>query len=874
MEKTYSPELFEKEIYQVWKNNKYFSARVDYTKRRFSMVMPPPNVTGQLHLGHAVNNTMQDIIIRVKRMQGFETLWVPGTDHAAIATEAKIVEKVLNEGKTKEEIGRENFIKLGWEWYKTYGNTIVNQLEKLGVSPDWDRLAFTMDENLSKAVVHAFVHYYEKGYIYRGKRVTNWCPHCKSAISDLENEYELRQTYIWHIKYTLEDGSGCLTVATTRPETMFGDTAVAVNPNDKRYNHLIGKNVILPIVNRPIPIIADEYCDMAFGSGAVKITPAHDPNDYEIGLRHNLEIISCIDDGGKLNEIAGEFAGLDRDVARQKVAEKLESLNLLEKKEKYKHNVGTCQRCKTVTEPRITTQWWVKMEELAKPAIQAVKEGKLKFIPKRYEKQYLNWLENIKDWCISRQLWLGHRIPAYYDENGEVYVAKSMEEAVKMAGGKKLTQDEDVLDTWFSSALWPFSTLGYPEMTEDLKYFYPTNTLVTAYDIITFWVSKMVYSGLEFMKEIPFTDCVIHGLVRDKLGRKMSKSLGNGIDPLQIIEKYGADSLRYSLIFGMGVGVDTKYDEEKAKQAKIFINKLYQASKFVLLHTESLDKDINLKQTIIDNKNNLTYQDKWILTELNKLTKEVTKNIEKYELGIALGKLTNFIWNKFCDWYIELSKVSLFGTNQKEQYLTKVVLGYVLENILKLIHPFIPFVTEYIYLNFPWHAKTIMLEKYPEYEKVFVFAKDSKDFEEIIEIIKKVRVARADLKVPDNKRSKLYLQVSGKQKLYNSCLNQIEKLAFGLSIETNFNPDQFGKNIKVSNENANIYILLEDLVDNQEKQKREQGELKKIEFEIERSEKLLANPGFINKAPKELINKEKEKLEKFKFLKEKLLKGD
>lgn len=869
MENTYKPESFEKEIYAFWKQNKFFSAKVNNQKKKFSMVMPPPNVTGQLHLGHALNNTIQDIIIRHKRMQGFEALWIPGTDHAAIATEARVVQKIKEEGKTKENIGREEFISLGWDWYRKYGNRICEQLEELGVSPDWDRLAFTMDDNLSKAVTHAFVHYYNKGYIYRGKRVTNWCPGCHSAISDMENEYIIQNTSIWHIKYPFEDKSGYITVATTRPETMFGDTAVAVNPNDERYKNLIGKNLILPFVNKVIPLIADDYCEIGFGSGAVKITPAHDPNDYEVGLRHNLEVVNCIDDTGHLMENTGEFAGLTREEGRVRVVKRLEELGLIAKIEKYKHSVGTCQRCKTITEPRITTQWWVKMEELARPAVEALKNGDVKFVPKRFEKQYLNWLVNIKDWCISRQLWLGHRIPAYYiDEEIVIVTENPKEDVYEKYAGHAIKQDEDVLDTWFSSALWPFSTLGYPDKTADLEYFYPTDTLVTAYDIISFWVSKMVYSGLEFVGKVPFYDVVINGIVRDKIGRKMSKSLGNGIDPIEIIEKYGADSLRYSLIIGMGMGIDTRFDEEKPKQAKIFMNKLFNASKFVMMNTADLKYE-NLSEIILSDKDKLTYAQKWILSELNKLTKEVNRNLDKYEQGIALLKLTNFFWGKFCDWYIEISKNELATQNADT---AKVVLLYVFSQTLKLMHPFIPFITEHLYQNLSVHSKTIMLEEYPSYNEKLHF-KDGKTFFGVMEVVKNIRNVRAEMKVPDNKKTNMFLQIFSSAKLYKENMTNIQKLAFGKEIATFEDFDNSDKYVKIICESVTVYIEKSQLTDSTEQQKRYMEELSKLETEIARSEKMLANVGFISKAPAKVIAEEKEKLQKNKLLYEKLKSG-
>ncbi len=636
MDKTYQPSNFESKIYQKWLEKKYFSARPDKNKKKFSISMPPPNVTGKAHVGHALNNTIQDIIIRYKRMQGFEALWTPGTDHAAIATEAKVVAALEKEGLKKEEIGRDEFIKRGWDWYKTYGDIICNQFKTLGISCDWDRKAFTMDENLNRAVKHSFVEYYKNGYIYKGKRVINYCPKCKSSISDIENEYKEQTTKLWHIRYPFEDGNGGIVVATTRPETLFGDTAVAVNPRDKRYKDVIGKNVILPIVNKPIPIVADEYCEMGFGTGAVKITPAHDPNDYDLGLRHNLPMVTVIDDDGKLNENAGKFAGLDRIEARKPIEEELKKLGVLVKTETYKNKVGCCCRCGTMTEPKVSEQWWVKMSELAKPAIEAVKTGELRFVPKRYEKQYLNWLCNIQDWCISRQLWLGHRIPVYTCENcGYVDAYEEEPKVCPKCGKHKFSQDPDVLDTWFSSALWPFSTLGWPNETEDYKYFYPTNVLVTAYDIITFWVVRMVFSGLHFTKQVPFKDVVINGMVRDAQGRKMSKNLGNGIDPMEVIAEYGADSLRLSLVNGTSLGMDISYSTDKAKDCKVFINKLYNASKFVISNTEGL-KSKPLSSFKLEEK------DKWILSKLQNLIKSTTKNFDKYAFGVTSVNLIDF----------------------------------------------------------------------------------------------------------------------------------------------------------------------------------------------------------------------------------------
>ena len=848
MDKSYSPQSFENEIYQNWLKKNYFTTNPD-NRKAYSIVMPPLNVTGKAHIGHALDNSIQDALIRTRRMQGLNTLWVPGTDHAAIATEQVLVRDIKKNGETKEGIGREEFLKRGWEWYGKYTHVICDQLKMLGVSCDWSRLAFTMDENLNKAVRHVFCQYYKEGLIYKGKRVVNYCPSCKTTISDNENVHINQDTYLWYIKYPFADGSGSVTVATTRPETLFGDTAVAVNPNDKRFKGQVGKDLILPLVNKKIKLIADDYCEIGFGTGAVKITPAHDPNDYEVGLRHNLEVINCIDDNGLLTEAAGDFKGLDRIEAREKIEKALKDGGYLVKKEKYKNQVGTCERCGSFTEPKISTQWFVKMKELAKPAIEVVKNGKLKFHPKRYEKTYLNWLENIQDWCISRQIWLGHRIPVYTCENGHTFASETDPTECKICGSKHLEQDNDVLDTWFSSALWPFSTLGYPNQTEDLKYYYPTSALVTGYDIITFWVSKMVFSGLKFMGKVPFNDVVIHGLVRDIKGIKMSKHLGNGVDPIDMIEKYGADALRLSLINGMSMGTDIKYGEEKAKESKIFINKLYNASKFVLQNIENINiKDIT--------KLNLDEKDKWILNELDGLIKQVNKNIDKYALGVATSNLMEFTVAKFCDWYIELSKVDLYGDNQEKKTKTQNVLMYVLTNLLKLFHPFIPFVTEYIYQNIPNHEETIMLCDYPN--KVAV--KDLKNnFIEIIEIIKSIRNVRAEFNVPDNKRTSIYLLPLG-QTLAKDNLQEIAKLGYGIDCQIiDKEPDE--KCTKIICSNVNIFIPMGQLVDTNKERERIEKEIASVKFEIERSKKMLSNAGFIAKAPQKLVEQEKEKLQ-------------
>lgn len=848
MDKNYTPELFEKDIYNTWLNKGYFTTQPD-GREHYSIVMPPLNVTGKAHIGHALDNTIQDILIRTKRMQGFNTLWVPGTDHAAIATEQVLVKDLKRNGLSKEEVGREEFLKRGWDWYKKYTHVICDQLKMLGVSCDWSRLAFTMDDNLNHAVRHVFCQYYNQGLIYKGKRVVNYCPSCKTTISDNENVHIDQNTFLWYIRYPFADGSGDVVVATTRPETIFGDTAVAVNPNDERFKDKIGKDLILPLVNKKIKLIGDEYCEMGFGTGAVKITPAHDPNDYEVGLRHNLDVVNCIDDNGLLTDIAGEFKGLDRIKARPIIEKALTEGGYLVKKEKYKNQVGTCERCGSFTEPRISTQWFVKMKDLVKPAIEVVKSGKLKFHPKRYEKTYLNWLENIQDWCISRQIWLGHRIPVFTCLNGHAFASEENPTKCPVCGDLHLQQDNDVLDTWFSSALWPFSTLGYPKQTDDLKYYYPTSTLVTGYDIITFWVSKMVFSGLKFMNDIPFKDVVIHGLVRDIKGIKMSKHLGNGVDPIDMIEKYGADALRLSLINGMSMGTDIKYGEEKAKEAKIFINKLYNASKFILQNIENIE-------IIPIEKLNLQEKDKWILNELDLLIKSVTKNIEKFSLGVATSNLIEFTVSKFCDWYIELSKVDLYGGDFDKKVKTQNVLYHVFDNLLKLFHPFIPFVTEYIYQEMPNHKETIMLTEFPTKLKVKGL---SNKFEQIIEIVKSIRNTRVGLNVPDNKRTSLYILIDGNKKLLEDNLSEIAKLAYGTECKI-IDKEPNEKCAKIIISNVKVYIPMGQLVDLNKEKERIQKEIDNVIFEINRSEKMLSNEGFVVKAPKELVEKEKNKL--------------
>ncbi len=853
MSKTYDPKSFENKLYKEWMDKGYFKAKVDSKKEPFTIVIPPPNITGQLHIGHALNDTIQDVIIRFKRMQGFSTLWLPGTDHASIATEVKIVEKMKKEeGLTKQDVGREGFLKRAWAWKEQYGGRIVEQLKKLGASCDWSRETFTMDEKCSKAVNEVFVNLYNKGLIYKGDRIINWCPCCKTALSDAEVEYSEQDSHLWHIRYPLADGSGEIVVATTRPETMLGDTAVAVNPKDERYVDMIGKMLILPLVNKQIPIVADEYVEKDFGSGAVKITPAHDPNDFEVGLRHNLQVIRIMNDDGSMNEFAGAYQGLDRVEARKRICEDLQAQGYMVKIEDYKHNVGECYRCHATVEPIVSKQWFVKMTPLAKPAIDVVRKKKVEFIPSRFSKVYFNWMENIKDWCISRQLWWGHRIPAYYcDDCSEMTVSKTPISVCPKCGGKHIRQDEDVLDTWFSSALWPFSTLGYPEKTDDLKYFYPNSLLVTAYDIIFFWVARMIFSGLEHMGEIPFPEVLIHGIVRDSQGRKMSKSLGNGIDPLEIIDNYGADSLRFSLVQGLAPGNDTRYTDQKTEFSRNFMNKLWNASRFTLLNL----KDVRVKEM---GTFRLTNADKWILSRLNKAVKEVTANLEKYELGNASAKLYDFVWTEFCDWYVELAKVSLYGDNQDKKVNTLSVLVYVLENILKLMHPFVPFITEEIYKNLPTTKNSIVISSWPTLNKKFSYTKESGEFAKAMEAVKAIRNMKAEKGVAPSKKIKAYFIASA---INPKDISYIYKLAGVENAEFLENKNSIGEKIvSLFGDFGEIAVPLGDLVDAQKEIARLSGELEYTQKEVERSQKMLSNQGFVAKAPKALIDKEREKL--------------
>lgn len=866
MEKTYQPQSFEQKIYDYWMKNKFFEAHVNKKKEPFTIMMPPPNVTGQLHMGHALDNTIQDIIIRFKRMDGYEALWLPGTDHASIATELKIVDQMKAEGLTKNDVGRDGFLERAWAWTHKYGGRIVEQQKRLGTSCDWSKQAFTMDENLSAAVQEVFIRLYEKGLIYRGDRIINWCPGCHTALSDAEVEYTEKDSFLWHIRYPVKDSDKYVVIATTRPETLLGDTAVAVNPKDERYKDILGKTLILPIVGREIPLIADDYCEIGFGTGAVKITPAHDPNDFEVGLRHNLDVIRVMDDSGIMNENAGKYRGLTRDECRQQIVEDLKEQGFLVKIEPYKHNVGECYRCKNVVEPMVSKQWFVSMKPLAKPAIKAVKSKRIEFIPTRFEKIYFNWMENVKDWCISRQLWWGHRIPAYYcEECGEMVVAKEMPAVCPKCGCTHFKQDEDVLDTWFSSALWPFSTLGFPRNTEELKYFYPTNLLVTAYDIIFFWVARMIFSGIENMHEVPFTEVLIHGIVRDSEGRKMSKSLNNGVDPLLIIDKYGADALRFSLATGVAPGGDTRFIEEKVESARNFINKIWNASRFVLMNSEG--KDFKKLEDI-----RLTYADKWILSRLNNVVKEVTINLNKYEIGLATGKLYDFVWSDFCDWYIEATKPMLYGDNERAKLNALTVLNFVLDEILKLMHPFIPFVTEEIY-QYKQTGKrhALMMQEWPKYNKKFNYYKEAKAFEGVMDIIKAIRNVRNEMQVAPSKKIKVYVKAGEHAAVVEKLSTYIEKMAgVGEVVMTDEKPDE-KKLSALFTPYAEIFIPLGELIDTDKEIARLNKELDGVNKEIARGEGMLNNKGFIAKAPKQLVDAETEKLKKNRELKEKLV---
>ena len=865
MAKTYSPQEFEEKLYKEWEEKGYFKAKVDKHKEPFSIVIPPPNITGQLHMGHALNNSIQDTIVRYKRLQGFSTLWIPGTDHASIATEVKIVEKMKSEGITKADIGRDGFLERAWQWKDQYGGRIVEQLKRLGSSCDWSREAFTMDDNLSNSVKKVFIDLYNKGLIYKSDRIINWCPSCKTALSDAEVEYEEKDSFLWHIRYPLADGSGELVVATTRPETMVGDTAVAVNPTDERYASMVGKSLILPLMDKLIPIIADDYVEKDFGSGAVKITPAHDPNDFEVGNRHNLEIIRVMNDDGSMNELAGKYCGLDSMTARRQIVADLETGGFLVKTEPYAHNVGVCYRCHSVVEPITSKQWYVKMEPLAKPAIKVVKQKKVEFLPARFSKTYFSWMENIKDWCISRQLWWGHRIPAFYcDDCGEIMVCAETPCTCSKCGSSHIHQDEDVLDTWFSSALWPFSTLGYPEKNDELDYFYPTSLLVTAYDIIFFWVARMIFSGIEHMGEIPFPEVLIHGIVRDAEGRKMSKSLGNGIDPLGVIANYGADSLRMSLIMGIAPGGDTRFIEEKVVSCRNFINKVWNASRFVMMNSEG----VKLKEM---GSFRLSPADKWILSKLNNTIKDCSNALDKYDLGLGCSKVYDFVWNDFCDWYIELSKSTLHGDNASRKANTITVLNYVLDKILKLLHPFIPFVTDEIYRNTEGKFKSIMISEWPTVVKKYNYKNERASMENVMDIIKNIRNLRLEMDVKPSRKIKLIIAPTNGTKEIDNILPYIIKMANIESVEyVNSRHDVTEKSSVIISAFGDIIVPLGDLIDTDKEIARITKELVDTESEIARAEKMLANTGFVARAPKSLIDKEKEKLASYIALRDKL----
>ena len=860
--KTYNPKEIEEKLYEKWCENKYFHAEVDRDKKPFTTVMPPPNITGKLHMGHALDNTLQDILIRYKRMEGFNALWVPGTDHAAISTEVKVTNQLKSEGIDKKELGREGFLERTWQWKEEYAGTIENQLKKMGISCDWDRERFTMDEGCSKAVEEVFINLYEKGYIYKGSRIINWCPVCKTSLSDAEVEHEEQGGHFWHIKYPIVGTEDFLEIATTRPETMLGDTAIAVHPEDERYKDIIGKHVMLPFVNREIPIVADYYVDKEFGTGAVKITPAHDPNDFEVGKRHNLEEINIMNDDATINERGGRYAGMERYEARKAIVKDLEEQGFLVKIEPHSHNVGTHDRCGTTVEPLIKQQWFVKMEELAKPAIEALHTGELKFVPERFNKIYLHWLENIKDWCISRQIWWGHRIPAYYcDECGEFVVAKEIPEKCPHCGCAHFTQDEDTLDTWFSSALWPFSTLGWPEKTEDLDYFYPTDVLVTGYDIIFFWVIRMVFSGLEHTGKSPFHTVLIHGLVRDSQGRKMSKSLGNGIDPLEIIDQYGADALRLTLVTGNAPGNDMRFSNERVEASRNFANKVWNASRFILM---------NMKENIVDEPGEslLKSADRWILAKVNRLTKDVTENMDKFELGIAVQKVYDFIWDEFCDWYVELAKYRIYHAEEDPDSAKCVlwILKTVLGQALKLLHPFMPFITEEIYSALVPEEESLMISSWPEYRREWEFPTDEEVMSHVKEITRGIRNMRAEMNVPNNRRTKVFI-VSTDQNLLSgieAIRESVKPLMLANDILLHSEKKDIAEDaVSIVVPGAAVYLPLEDLVDFEQEKERLAKEEEKLTKEIARAKGMLSNEKFLSKAPEKKVREEKEKLEKY-----------
>ncbi|MGN0383450.1 MAG: valine--tRNA ligase [Eubacterium sp.] len=871
LEKNYNPAEIEGRLYDKWMQKKYFHAEVDRSKKPFTIVMPPPNITGQLHMGHALDNTMQDILIRFKRMQGYNALWQPGTDHASIATEVKIIEKLKEEGIDKEKLGREKFLERAWQWRDEYGGRIMKQLRKMGSSADWDRERFTMDEGCCEAVEEVFVKLYEKGLIYKGSRIVNWCPVCQTSISDAEVEHEEQAGHFWHIKYPIKGTNEFVEIATTRPETLLGDTAVAVHPDDERYKDIVGKNVILPLVNKEIPVIADAYVDKEFGTGVVKITPAHDPNDFEVGKRHNLPEINIMNDDSTINELGGKYAGMDRYEARKAIVADLDALGLLVKVEPHSHNVGTHDRCKTTVEPMIKQQWFVKMDELIKPAVEAVKNGDIELLPERMNKIYFNWTDNIRDWCISRQLWWGHRIPAYYCKKcGEVVVAKEADKPsiCPKCGHNHMIQDEDTLDTWFSSALWPFSTLGWPQKTEELDYFYPTNVLVTGYDIIFFWVIRMIFSGYEHMGEKPFDKVLFHGLVRDSQGRKMSKSLGNGIDPLEVIDKYGADALRFTLITGNAPGNDMRFYWERVEASRNFANKVWNASRFIMMNMPDAGIDISIVP------DNLTDADKWIISKANKLVKEVTDNMEKYELGIAADKIYDFIWEEFCDWYIEMVKPRLYGENEDTKKAALYTLKKVLIDALKLLHPYMPFVTEEIFCTIQEAEESIMISDWPVYNEKFDFKVAEESVEVIKEAVRMIRNTRAGMNVPPSKKAKVYVVSDSKQvrSIFENGMVFFATLGYASEVIVQDNKEGIGEDaVSVVIPQAVIYMPFAELVDIEKEILRLEKEKEKLCKELARVDAMLDNPNFVNKAPADKINSEKEKKAKYQQMMEQVV---
>ena len=867
MNDKYNPKDFEEKLYEEWEKKGYFKPNGDKTKESYCIMMPPPNVTGKLHMGHALDDTIQDILIRFKRMQGFNTLWLPGTDHAAISTEMKVVQKLKSEGKSKHDLGREGFLKEAWDWTHLYGSTIQKQQRMLGCSCDWERKRFTLDDGMSEAVLEQFVKLYNDELIYKGERMVNWCPSCHTAISDAEVEYKEEQSHLWHLRYKIKDEDRYVEVATTRPETMLGDTAVAVHPEDERYTDIVGKTCIVPIVNREIPIIADKFVEKEFGTGCVKITPAHDPNDYQAGVDHNLEIIEVFDDDTIMLDLMPEVKGMKAIDARKPIVENLQELGALVSIEDYTHNVAKCERCKSTIEPKISEQWFIKMKDITKPAIDAVKEGKVRFVPQKYEKTYLNWVENIRDWCISRQLWWGHRIPAYYcDECSHITVAKENPGKCEKCGSAHIHQDEDTLDTWFSSALWPFSTLGWPNDTDDLKTYYPTNTLVTGYDIITFWVSRMVTCGLYQMNDIPFKDVVIHGLVRDSQGRKMSKTLGNGVDPIEVIEQYGADALRFSVISGTTMGNDIKYMPEKLDQASNFANKIWNAAKFIINNLASKEEIMEFCKDVKSNKAELRIEDKWILNKLNQLVETVTKNIEEYDLGIALDNIYGFIWNEFCDWYIEIVKSRLYSENKAEKVKVSFVLNKVFKTVLKLLHPFMPFVTSKIYKELAkCKDEELMMSSWPKVVKYEDYEKASETIENLKEIIVGIRNIRANMNIHPSKKAELIFVTKDYEEDIKESKEFLLKLGFGKEIKIQKDKSGIESNaISIISNGIELYMPFEDLVDINEEIERLEKEKEKLEAEVTRGEKMLSNPGFVNKAPEAKVKAEQEKLANYK----------